>query len=313
MKKNTECISYLKEQKCPPEIIAIFEGILSGAKQMRFLLSQAAFLDLFGALGQNIQAETQQKLDEKAQIIFEEKFLATQNLAALVSEEKEEIIQMHKEANYVLVMDPLDGSSNIDVNLSVGSIFGIFKRKTLTGTEATAVDFLRKGDELVAAAYVLYGTATVLVLNVGTKTLGFTLDEKESFLLSDHFEMPAATIYSVNQANQNSWDWSILQMVEKYQKKCTARYVGALVADFHRNLIKGGVYFYPADQKAKQGKLRLLYECFPLAFLASGANGTAFSNLSPKTSILSLRAEAIHQRSPFFVFPLKNLVDLNEQ
>ena len=100
---------------------------------------------------------------------------------------------------------------------------------------------------------------------------------------------------------------------EKYQKKCTARYVGALVADFHRNLIKGGVYFYPADQKAKQGKLRLLYECFPLAFLASGANGTAFSNLSPKTSILSLRAEEIHQRSPFFVFPLKNLVDLNEQ
>ena len=291
---------YLSSKNQALDLILIFEALALAAKTMQETLSQASFLNLLGDNSStNIQGETQQKLDDYADILFESALKNTQKIAALVSEERIEMTILEKNAPYIVAMDPLDGSSNIDVNVNVGSIFAIFKRKTPIGHSPDLSDVLQKGKEQIAAAYILYGSATLLVLTIGEGTLGFTLHKDGNFYLTHHFKMPKPTIYSINEAQAEDWDENTKQQIRAYKKTCTARYIGSLVADFHRNLLKGGAYFYPATSKFPNGKLRLLYECAPLAFLAEQAGAWAY--MEKNTKISELRPTHIHQRTPFLV------------
>jgi fructose-1,6-bisphosphatase I len=291
---------YLSSKNQALDLILIFEALALAAKTMQETLSQASFLHLLGDNSStNIQDEMQQKLDDYADILFESALKNTQKIAALVSEERIEMTSLEKNAPYIVAMDPLDGSSNIDVNVNVGSIFAIFNRKTPIGHSPDLSDALQKGKEQIAAAYILYGSATLLVLTIGEGTLGFTLHKDGNFYLTHHFKMPMPTIYSINEAQAADWDENTKQQITAYKKTCTARYIGSLVADFHRNLLKGGAYFYPATSKFPNGKLRLLYECAPLAFLAEQAGAGAY--IEKNTKISELIPTHIHQRTPFLV------------
>jgi fructose-1,6-bisphosphatase I len=228
------------------------------------------------------------------------------------SEEEEYFVSfnddIHSKAQYVVLMDPLDGSSNIDVNVSVGTIFSIYRRITPEGTPVTLKDFLQSGDAQVAAGYVVYGSSTMLVYTTGNGVNGFTLDPSIGVFCLSHPNMQipkSGKIYSVNEGNYVHFP----QGVKEYIKYCqqfdaetgrpfTSRYIGSLVSDFHRNLIKGGVYLYPTGTMAPNGKLRLLYECNPLAFIVEQAGGTATNG---KQRILELEPSELHERVPFFI------------
>ena len=203
------------------------------------------------------------------------------------------------------MIDPLDGSSNIDVNVSIGTIFSIYRRVTPLGEPLSSQDFLQKGTEQVVAGYILYGSSTMLVYTTGTGVNGFTMDPAigEFFLSHPKMEFPeSAIIYSINDALLHKAP----QAVQKFIGGCRetlgvglkARYIGSLVTDFHRNLIKGGIYLYPSTESNPEGKLRLMYECNPLAFIAQQAGGTAENNTS---DILEIQPRALHERSPFYV------------
>ena len=205
---------------------------------------------------------------------------------------------------YIVLIDPLDGSSNIDVNVSIGTIFSIYRRKTTPGTPVILDDFLQKGSEQVAAGYIVYGTSTMLVYTTGHVVNGFTLNPALGTFYLSHPNMlfPATgSIYSINEGNYNYFSPGIKKYIKYCQEKkenrpYTARYIGSLVSDFHRNLIKGGIYLYPRSSQHESGKLRLLYECNPIAFLTEQAGGTASD---VKNRILDLKPTALHQRVPF--------------
>ena len=259
-----------------------------------------------------MQGEVVQKLDEFAdQIIFKLND-HTGRLAVMASEEHEDIIPIPAHfavGPYVLVYDPLDGSSNIDVNVSIGTIFAIYRRKTASG-HGTLEDCLQKGSDIVAAGYVIYGSSTMLVYSTGQGVHGFTLDPTigEFFLSHPNIRIPEKPkFYSVNQGYEQFWSEGVkrytewLQGKDKTAKPLSLRYIGSLVADFHRNLLTGGVYYYPADSKDPEqptGKLRLVYECAPMAFLAEQAGGAASTGTE---RILDLQPMALHQRVPIFV------------
>ena len=269
--------------------------------------------DILGSAGkENVQGEVVQKLDEFAdQIIFKLND-HTGRLAVMASEEHEDIIPIPAHfavGPYVLVYDPLDGSSNIDVNVSIGTIFAIYRRKTASG-HGTLEDCLQKGSDIVAAGYVIYGSSTMLVYSTGQGVHGFTLDPTigEFFLSHPNIRIPEKPkFYSVNQGYEQFWSEGVkrytewLQGKDKTAKPLSLRYIGSLVADFHRNLLTGGVYYYPADSKDPEqptGKLRLVYECAPMAFLAEQAGGAASTGTE---RILDLQPMALHQRVPIFV------------
>jgi len=274
---------------------------------------QAGLSNVLGATGeQNVQGEQVQKLDEFADYTFFRLNDHTGRLAVMASEEHEHIIPIptkYKTGKYVLMFDPLDGSSNIDVNVSVGSIFAIYRRKTKDGP-GTLEDCLQKGRDLVAAGYVIYGSSTMLVYSTGNGVHGFTLNRMlGEFLLSHpNIKMPAKPkYYSVNQAYEPYWSPGVLRYVRHLQRKeecgheMSLRYIGSLVADFHRNLLAGGVFCYPADRKDPKkpgGKLRLLYECAPLAFIAEQAGGYATDG---HQCILDIEPTSLHQRVPLFI------------
>ena len=260
----------------------------------------------------NVQGEDQKKLDVYANEQF---ILAMRNrgvVCGIGSEENDDFIAFDsKEAMdgaYVVLMDPLDGSSNIDVNVSIGTIFSVFKRKSKPGTPAVLEDFLQKGSDQVAAGYIIYGSSTMLVYTTGNGVNGFTFDPGIGVFYLSHPNMQIPTsgsIYSMNEGNINKCHPGFKKYIEycqssenDIQKPYTARYIGSLVADFHRNLIKGGIYIYPGTKAAPNGKLRLLYECSPLAFLAEQAGGSA-SNGSKR--IMDLEPTELHQRTPFLI------------
>ena len=245
---------------------------------------------ILGAAGsENIQGEQQQKLDVYADEKFINAIEARGVVCGIGSEENDDYIAFESEkcrnGKYVLLMDPLDGSSNIDVNVSIGTIFSVFERKSSIGTEAELSDFLQKGDNQVAAGYVIYGSSTMLVFTTGKGVHGFTYDPGIGTFILSHKDMmfpEGGKIYSVNEGNYNNFEQGVKQYIKYCQeidaatnRPYTGRYIGSLVADFHRNLIKGGIYIYPATTTAPNGKLRLLYECSPLAFLAEQAGGSA--------------------------------------
>ena len=259
----------------------------------------------------NVQGEIQQKLDVYANDIIIRMNSFTGRFCAMASEEEDEMINIPSQygyGNYVLVFDPLDGSSNIDTNVSVGTIFGIYKRKTESG-RGDIDDLLRCGNELVAAGYVIYGPSTMLVYTTGNGVSGFTLHPTLGEFILSHPDIRfphTPKYYSVNQANQRSWNepvqaytrWMQGEGVNPPKKSLSLRYVGSLVADFHRNLLEGGVYYYPGDKKNPNGKLRLVYEANPLGFIAQAAGGYASNGIGP---ILDMQPDQVHQRVPLFI------------
>lgn len=293
------------------ELTALISAIKLGAKIIHRDINKAGLVDILGTSGvENIQGEQQMKLDLFANEKLKAALKARGIVAGIASEEEDEFVIFEGVENgkYVVLMDPLDGSSNIDVNVSVGTIFSIYRRVTPPGTPVTEADFMQPGHKQVAAGYVVYGSSTMLVYTTGCGVHAFTYDPSLGvFCLSqERMNYPEkGYTYSINEGNYIRFP----QGVKKYIKFCQeedkatqrpyiSRYIGSLVADFHRNLLKGGIYLYPSTASHPQGKLRLLYECNPMAFLAEQAGGKASDG---KTRILDLQPETLHQRSPFFV------------
>jgi len=265
----------------------------------------------------NVQGELQHNLDFYANELFV-KCLRARNIACgLVSEEEENIIELTSTSgacNYIVLTDPLDGSSNIDVNIPVGTIFSVIKRLSPSSTRPDMPDFLQPGTAIIAAGYVLYGSSTMLVFSAGKGVHGFTLDNSIGTLYLTHPSMKfpeisvSEGIYSINEGNYLSFSPGVRAYLELCKSRTqSARYVGSLVADFHRNLIKGGIYMYPSTSKDPEGKLRLQYECNPIAFLAEQAGGAASTG---KGRVLQVRPEHIHQRCPLFVGPTNMVAEL---
>jgi fructose-1,6-bisphosphatase I len=292
------------------ELSQLLRDIALASKVVNREVNKAGLMDIMGGVGsQNTGGEEQQKLDVLANIRFTRALAKGGEVCALVSEESEAFVDLDNDGRYVIAIDPLDGSSNIDVNVSIGTIFSIYRRKTEPGTAINETDILQKGSEQVAAGYVLYGSSTILVYTTGHGVNGFTYEPTlgEYFLSHDQMKIPAeGKIYSINEGSANSFS----EPVKKYIQFCkdneyTARYVGSLVADFHRNLLKGGIYIYPATGKNPDGKLRLMYECNALAFIAEQAGGVASTGAG---RILDIVPTKLHQRVPFYVGS-KNMVE----
>ncbi|WP_322803532.1 class 1 fructose-bisphosphatase [Vibrio alfacsensis] len=302
------------------DLSSLLASIRLAAKIVNREINAAGLGDITGAVGtENIQGEAQQKLDVYANEKFKAALEARDQVCGVASEEEDEAVAFNRELNqnakYVVLMDPLDGSSNIDVNVSVGTIFSIYRRVSPIGSPATEEDFLQPGNKQVAAGYVIYGSSTMLVYTTGNGVNGFTYDPSiGSFCLShENMLIPEdGKIYSINEGNYVRFPVG----VKKYIKYCqenvpedsrpyTSRYIGSLVADFHRNLLKGGIYLYPSTLSHPQGKLRLLYECNPMAFLIEQAGGLASDGIN---RIMDLEPTELHQRVPFFVGS-KNMVN----
>ncbi len=275
-------------------------------------VNKAGLVDMLGRAGaENIQGEDQQKLDVYANETFIGELKASGECCAVASEENQDIVVfdngLSRNGKYIFCMDPLDGSSNIDVNVSIGTIFSVYRRKSPLGEAAKLDDFLQRGCKLVAAGYVIYGSSTMLVYTAGNGVNGFTLDPSIGEFCLSHPDIKTpenGTIYSINEGNYEKFPVG----VKKYIKYCqetdkktgrpyTSRYIGSLVADFHRNLLKGGIFIYPETNNHPTGKLRLLYECNPIAFIAEQAGGLATDG---DKRILELMPETIHQRVPFY-------------
>ncbi len=271
----------------------------------------------------NIQGEAQQKLDAYADEIFTKALQASGIVCGIASEENDEIIifddDLSLDGDYVICIDPLDGSSNIDVNVSVGTIFSIYRRISPHGQKVTNDDFLQPGIKQVAAGYVIYGSSTMLVYTTGLGTTGFTYDPSIGEFCMSHYYMvtpKSGKIYSINEGNYVNFPQGVKQYIKHCQENdadtnrpYTSRYIGSLVADFHRNLLKGGIYIYPKTASAPNGKLRLLYECNPIAFLAEQAGGMATDGYGNR--ILEIKPTDIHQRVSFFTGS-RNMVEQAE-
>jgi fructose-1,6-bisphosphatase I len=279
----------------------------------------AGLADLLGYTGDvNIQGESVQKLDVFANEAICAVLSRGGHCAMLASEEIDNVVPTGNPGKYIVLFDPLDGSSNIDVNISIGTIFGILRRRTTDGA-ATVDDALRPGSEMVAAGYAVYGSSTTLVLTTGHGVHCFTLDPSigEFFLsLADIKCPPRGTTFSANDGNECRWSpemkkWSA--WIKSDDKKAGLpyghRYVGSLVADAHRTLLKGGIFAYPADSKSPQGKLRLLYEANPIAFVFQQAGGHATNGVDP---ILGIKPESLHQRTPLIVGSREDVATFRE-
>lgn len=298
------------------ELSRIINSIRLAAKVVNYKVNKAGLVDIVGAAGeQNIQGEDQQKLDVYANEVFIQTLINREIVCGIGSEENDDFITVAGSDNshnnkYVVLMDPLDGSSNIDVNVSVGTIFSVFRRKTPVGTPVTLEDFLQPGINQVAAGYVIYGTSTMLVYTTGHGVNGFTLNPAIGTFYLSHPNMTYAEtgkIYSINEGNyvhfpQGVKDYLKYCQLEEEDRPYTSRYIGSLVSDFHRNMIKGGIYIYPTSSKAPNGKLRLLYECNPMAFLAEQSGGKASDGYN---RIMEIQPTELHQRVPFFCGSLK--------
>lgn len=285
------------------ELSQLLRDIALASKVVNREVNKAGLIDIMGAAGsQNTGGEQQQKLDVLANIRFTRALTKGGEVCALISEETESFVDLNNEGKYVIAIDPLDGSSNIDVNVSIGTIFSIYRRVSPVGTPIQDSDILQRGTEQVAAGYILYGSSTMLVYTTGHGVNGFTYEPSlgEYFLSHPDLEMPVdGKIYSINEGMAKSFTEPVKQYIEFCKEKnYSARYIGSLVADFHRNMLKGGIYIYPATAKDTKGKLRLMYECNALAFIAEQAGGRASDG---KQRILELNPMDLHQRTPFFV------------
>ena len=289
----------------------ILNSIRLAAKVVNHKVNKAGLVDILGSAGnKNIQDEDQKKLDVLANDIFIKTLINREIVCGIASEENDDFINVegHENENknkYIVLIDPLDGSSNIDVNVSVGTIFSVYRRTSPVGSPVNLDDFLQKGVNQVAAGYVIYGTSTMLVYTTGHGVNGFTLNPALGTFYLSHPKMTYkknGQIYSINEGNYINFP----EAVKNYVKYCqleegdrpyTSRYIGSLVSDFHRNMIIGGIYLYPSSKKNPKGKLRLLYECNPIAFIAEQAGGKASDGFN---RIMELNPKELHERTPFY-------------
>jgi fructose-1,6-bisphosphatase I len=293
------------------ELSNLLYDIALAAKVINSHVRMAGLADILGARGDvNVQGEIVQKLDAFANETIKDSLLHAGRVAVVASEEDPEPIPPPEDypiGKYVVLFDPLDGSSNIDVNMSIGTIFAIHRRITKGRGPGLLGDCLQQGSAQVAAGYVLYGSSTMLVYTTGHGAHGFTYDSTIGEFLLSHPDIRTPAVgacYSVNEGNFPRWSPAVQTLVRRYKglderfKPKSARYTGSLVADFHRNLLVGGIFCYPPDDKNRRGKLRLLYECAPLAFICEQAGGRASDGARP---ILDIVPTALHERSPLFV------------
>ncbi|MEK6450356.1 MULTISPECIES: class 1 fructose-bisphosphatase [Myroides] len=305
------------------ELSRLINSLRLAAKVVSHQVNQAGLVDIVGAFGkQNVQGEQQQKLDVFANEVFIQTLINREIVCGIASEEEDDFISIHgrngsNDNKYVVLMDPLDGSSNIDVNVSVGTIFSIYRRVTPIGTPVTKEDFLQKGENQVAAGYIVYGSSTMLVYTTGNGVHGFTLNPAIGTFFLSHPNMKInedGHIYSINEGNyvhfpQGVKDYLKYCQAEEQDRPYTSRYIGSLVSDIHRNILKGGIYIYPTSTKAPKGKLRLLYECNPIAFIVEQAGGRASDGYQ---RIMEVEPTELHQRVPFFCGS-KNMVEKAEE
>ena len=293
------------------ELSSLINSIRLAAKVVNHEVNKAGLVDIIGPTGdKNIQLEKQQKLDVYANEKFINTLVNRNIVCGIASEEEQTFISINSndknnQNKYVVLIDPLDGSSNIDVNVSVGTIFSIYRRKSKIGTEVSIDDFLQSGRHQVAAGYIIYGTSTMLFYTTGNGVNGFTLNPAIGTFYHSHanIQFPKhGNIYSINEGNYIQFP----DFVKNYIKFCqeeegdrpyTSRYIGSLVSDFHRNMIKGGIFLYPPTAKNPKGKLRLLYECNPIAFICEQAGGLAING---EKNILDIQPKELHQRIPFY-------------
>ncbi len=292
------------------ELSRLINSIRLAAKVVNHEVNKAGLVDILGTAGDtNIQGEDQQKLDIYANNAFIRTLTNREIVCGIASEEEDDFITIkgrneQHDNKYVVLIDPLDGSSNIDVNVSVGTIFSVYRRITPSGTPVTLEDFLQPGNKQVAAGYIIYGTSTMLVYSTGHGVNGFTLNPAIGTFYLSHPNMKFpkdGTIYSVNEGNYVHFPQGIKDYIKYCQEEegdrpYTSRYIGSLVSDLHRNMIKGGIYIYPNTAKNPKGKLRLLYECNPMAFVIEQAGGMASDGF---TKILDIKPTELHQRIPF--------------
>jgi len=313
-----------ERQKEHPEATGQLTGILNqvvlAAKVVSREVNKAGLAEILGLTGeQNVQGEEVRKLDEFAHDVFVAAFDHCGHFCVMASEEVEDPIPIPPHfpcGKYSIAFDPLDGSSNIDVNVSIGTIFAVH-RKVSHGSRGDLDDLLQPGRRLVAAGYVVYGSSTMLVMCTGDGVHGFTLDPSVGEFLLSHPDIripERGRTYSVNEGNYPYWSEGVRRYVDHVKERDPesgrpygARYIGSMVADMHRTLLKGGLFMYPADTKSPKkpyGKLRLLYECAPMAFLAEHAGGAASTGRGP---ILDVRPTSLHQRVPFFAGSIENV------
>lgn len=295
------------------ELSALLHELSLAAKVISLEVNKAGLVDILGFTGDNnVHGEKVKKLDLFAHDMLFRAMDHGGHLCAMASEEEEDIIHIpdhHKKGKYILLFDPLDGSSNIDVNVSIGTIFSIYKRITPNdGSPGTLEDCLQPGIKQVAAGYIVYGSSTIFVYTAGDGVYGFTLDPAfGEFLLShDNIKIPEkAAIYSINEGNYKYWRSGLKSYIKYIQdadnrgrKPYSARYIGSMVADIHRNLLYGGIFIYPADNLNPSGKLRLMYECNPMAFIVEQAGGRAIDG---SQRIMEIQPTDLHQRVPIYI------------
>ncbi|MEG1738327.1 MAG: class 1 fructose-bisphosphatase [Odoribacter sp.] len=317
MNKVTTLNQFIIEQQAGvPQATGGFSCLLHhigiAAKKINREVNKAGLVDILGKAGsENVQGEDQQKLDVYANETFITELKASGECCGIASEENQDVVvfeeELSRDAKYIFCMDPLDGSSNIDVNVSIGTIFSIYRRKSPVGEMANLEDFMQKGCDQLAAGYVIYGSSTMLVYTSGKGVNGFTLDPSigEFCLSHRNIKTPEnGQIYSINEGNYEKFPVGVKKYIKycqetdkKTKRPYTSRYIGSLVADFHRNLLKGGIFIYPQTNSHQMGKLRLLYECNPIAFIAEQAGACAIDG---ERRILEIEPESIHQRVPFY-------------
>lgn len=292
------------------ELSQILRDIALAGKVVNREINKAGLVDIAGASGStNTGGEEQQKLDILANIRFSRALEKGGEICAIASEENEYLNEINKNSKYIICIDPLDGSSNINVNVSIGTIFSIFRRTTDIGTPVQKADVLQPGNQQIASGYILYGSSTMLVYTTGHGVNGFTYDTSlgEFFLSHPNMTIPEnGKIYSINEGASFHFEKPVIDYLD-YCKKSgySGRYIGSLVADFHRNMLKGGIYIYPATKAYPEGKLRLVYECNSLSFIIEQAGGLA-SNGSKR--ILDLEPQSLHQRTPLYIGS-KNMIE----
>lgn len=286
------------------ELSQLLRDIALASKIVNREINRAGLINVTGSYGnQNVQGEEQQKLDVIAHIRFLRALRNGGEVCGIISEEEEGIIDTGKpNGRYVVAIDPLDGSSNIDVNVSIGTIFSVYRRISPRGTTVQEEDVMQIGHKQVAAGYILYGSSTMLVYTTGYGVNGFTYEPSlgEFFLSHPDMTIPqTGKIYSVNEGNYRSFPEEVINFLDYCkEQKYSARYIGSLVSDFHRNLLKGGVYLYPSTKSNPNGKLRLMYECNALAFIVEQAGGKATTG---NERVLDLPPNALHQRCPLYI------------
>jgi len=315
--ERTTLVQHVRQQErlnpgATGEFTSLMNEIMVAAKVISLEVNKAGIgEDILGLTGKiNVQGEHVQKLDEFADMTFTKIIGQSGTVCAITSEELEYPVIIPPEKNpgkYIFMMDPLDGSSNIDVNVGIGTIFSIYKKKS-SGDKVTEEDLLQRGDQQIAAGYVIYGSSTMFVYTFGKGVHGFTLDPSlgEFFLSHPDIRIPQqGNIYSINEGNTGIWDEEQKLLVAYLKEKDKAthrpyrlRYIGTLVSDFHRTLLKGGIFMYPRDKKSRNGKLRFAFEAAPMAFIVENAGGKASTG---EKRILDITPNEIHQRVPLHI------------